>query len=71
MEVSGQLHTPATLALRKEPLIPMDRRLGGPQSRSGRGGEEKNSQLPPGIEPQNPDHPARSLVAIPTELSRL
>jgi len=27
----------------------LDRRLGGPQSRSGRGGEEKNSQLPPGI----------------------
>jgi hypothetical protein len=42
----------------------LDRRLGGPHSRSGRGGEEKNSQPPPGIEPQN-------LVAIPTELSRL
>jgi hypothetical protein len=28
-----------------------DRRLGGPQSRSGHGGEEKNSQPPPGIEP--------------------
>jgi hypothetical protein len=28
----------------------LDRRLGGPQSRSGRGGEEKNSQPPPGIE---------------------
>jgi hypothetical protein len=38
----------------------LDRRLGGPQSRSGRGGEEKNSQPPPGIEPQNPDRPARS-----------
>jgi hypothetical protein len=24
-------------------------RLGGPQSRSGLGGEEKNSQIPPGI----------------------
>jgi hypothetical protein len=32
----------------------------GPQSRSGRGGEEKNSQPPPGIEPYNPDSPARS-----------
>jgi hypothetical protein len=30
---------------------PLDRRLGGPQSRSGRGGEEKNSQPLPGIEP--------------------
>jgi hypothetical protein len=28
----------------------LDRRLGGPQRRSGRGGEEKNSQPPPGIE---------------------
>jgi hypothetical protein len=28
----------------------LDRRLGGPQSRSGRGGEEKNSQPLPGIE---------------------
>jgi hypothetical protein len=35
-------------------------RLGGPQSRSGRGGEEKNSQLPPEIKPYNPDRPARS-----------
>jgi hypothetical protein len=34
-------------------------------------GLEQNFQPPPGIEPQNPDHPARSLVAIPTELSRL
>jgi hypothetical protein len=35
----------------KSPWYPLDRRLGGPQGRSGRGGEEKNSQLPPGIEP--------------------
>jgi hypothetical protein len=35
----------------KSPRYPLDRRLGGPQSRSGRGGEDKNSQLPPGIEP--------------------
>jgi hypothetical protein len=38
----------------------LDKRLGGPQSHSGRGGEEKNSQPPPGIEPQNPDRPSRS-----------
>jgi hypothetical protein len=30
---------------------PLDRRLGGPQSRSGRGGEEKNSQHLLGHEP--------------------
>jgi hypothetical protein len=44
----------------KSPWYPLDRRLGGSQSRSGRGGEEKNSQPPPGIEPQNSDRPARS-----------
>jgi hypothetical protein len=32
---------------------------------------EKNFQPPPGIEPYNPDRPARNLVAIPTELSLL
>jgi hypothetical protein len=42
------------------PQYPSDRRLGGPQSWSGRGGEEKNSQPPPGIELPNPDRPARS-----------
>jgi hypothetical protein len=30
----------------KSPLYPLDRRLGGPQSRSGRGDEEKSSQAP-------------------------
>jgi hypothetical protein len=30
---------------------PLDRRLGGPKSRSWRGGEEKNSQPLPGLEP--------------------
>jgi hypothetical protein len=35
----------------KRPWYPLDRRLGGPQSRSGRGGEEKNSQPLPGLEP--------------------
>jgi hypothetical protein len=41
----------------KNPWYPLDMRLGGPQSRSGRGGEEKNSQPPPGIEPSNRDRP--------------
>jgi hypothetical protein len=35
----------------KSPWYPLDRRLGGSQGRSGRGGEEKNSQPLPGIEP--------------------
>jgi hypothetical protein len=51
MEVSSQLHAPAALLPGKEPLYPLDARLGGPQSRSGHGGEEKNSQPPPGIDP--------------------
>jgi hypothetical protein len=54
MEVNGQLHAPAALPPGKEPLYPLDRRLGGPQSHSGRGGEEKNSQPPPGIEHGSP-----------------
>jgi hypothetical protein len=35
------------------PCYLLDRRLSGPQNRSGRG-EEKNSQPPPGIEPLEP-----------------
>jgi hypothetical protein len=38
----------------KSPLYPLDRRLGGPQSRSGRGGEGKNSQP---CRESNTDHP--------------
>jgi hypothetical protein len=34
----------------KNTWYPLDRRLNGPQSRSGNGGE-KNSQTPPGLEP--------------------
>jgi hypothetical protein len=41
--------------------------LRGPQSRSGLGDEEKNSQPPPEIEIWNPERPARSLVAISSE----
>jgi hypothetical protein len=52
MEVSDQLHALAALSRGKaSPQYPLDRRLGGPQSRSGRGGEEKTSQPQPGIEP--------------------
>jgi hypothetical protein len=61
MEVSGQLHAPAALPPQeKGSWYPLDRRLGGPQSRSERGGEENNSQPPPGIELQNTERPARS-----------
>jgi hypothetical protein len=50
--MSGQLHALTTLPQGKNPWYPLDRRLSGPQSRSGRGGEEKNSLSPlPGLEP--------------------
>jgi hypothetical protein len=39
--VSGQLHALAALPPGKSPRYPLERRLGGPQSRSGRSGEEK------------------------------
>jgi hypothetical protein len=48
--MSGQLHAPAALPQVKIPRYQLDR-MGGPQIRSGRGGEEKNSQPPLGIEP--------------------
>jgi hypothetical protein len=34
----------------KSPFYPLTRRLGGPQNKSGRGGEERNSQPLPGVE---------------------
>jgi hypothetical protein len=46
MEVNGQLYPQE-----KSPWYPLDRRLGGPQSRSGRDGKEKNSQPLPRLEP--------------------
>jgi hypothetical protein len=42
--MNGQLHAPAALPPEKSPWYPLDRSLGGSQSRSGRGGEEKNSR---------------------------
>jgi hypothetical protein len=43
MEVSGQFHALAAVPPRKEPpRHPLDTRLGGLQSRSGRGGKERN-----------------------------
>jgi hypothetical protein len=42
MDVSAQLHVPATLPLGKNPQYPLDRRLGSPQNRFGRCEEEKN-----------------------------
>ena len=59
MEVSHHLHYPA--ALRRYPL---DRKLGGPQSWSGRFGGEYKSLVPTGI--RTPARPVRSLIAVPS-----
>jgi hypothetical protein len=63
MGVSGQLHFLTALL-----PVPLDRRLGGPQTRSGSCGVEKKILPLPGTEPQPSSlYP----VTIPTELSRL
>jgi hypothetical protein len=52
VEVRGQLHAPAVLPAAKEPRYPLDRRLGGPQRQSGRGGEERESNaITPIVQP--------------------
>jgi hypothetical protein len=52
----------------KNPWYPLDWRFGGPQSRSWRGGEEKNSQPIAGLEPPIIQPVAQRYT---TELSRL
>jgi hypothetical protein len=59
MEVSGRLHAQAALPPGKEPRYPLDRRLGGPQSRSGRRREETILDLI-GTELRHVGRPARS-----------
>jgi len=44
MEMSGQVHSPAALSPEKGHIYSLDGGWVGPQSRSGRCGEEKNSQ---------------------------
>jgi hypothetical protein len=68
MKVSGQLQAPAALSRGKRRRYPLDRRLGGPQSRYGRGGKERTYQHLPGIEPRSP---SRSLATVLTELTQL
>jgi hypothetical protein len=67
MEVNGHLHAPAALSPGKKHLVLADKRLGGIQSRSGRGSEEKNSQPLSGLEPPIIQHVAQRYT---TELSR-
>jgi hypothetical protein len=67
MEVNGQLHAADALHLGNNPWYPLNRRLHGPQSWSGRC-EEKNLLPLPEIEPW-PSSPCPD--TIPTGLSRL
>jgi hypothetical protein len=69
MEVSGQLHAQVALFQnKKSPSYPLDRTTGGHQSPFWRGGEEKNSQPLPGLEPPIIQPVAQRYTA---ELSRL
>jgi hypothetical protein len=43
METSGQLNAPAALSRGKSPSYLLDRRLGGPQSRSGRSANDSRT----------------------------
>jgi hypothetical protein len=70
MEVSGQLEAPAGLLLGKDSPAPMNRRLDGPQSRSGSYGDENLLPLL-GTEQRFLCCQALSLVTVPTTLSRL
>jgi len=49
MEVSGQIHAPTTLPQGKSHWYPLDM-MGGPQSQSGHGSEERNTQPLLGLE---------------------
>jgi len=51
MKENCQFHALSTLPQGKERWYPLVRRLGGPQSQFGHGGEEKNSLPLLGIEP--------------------
>jgi hypothetical protein len=52
----------------KSPCYPLDKRLGGAQNRCGHGGEEKNFQPLPGLEPPIIHTVAQNYT---TELTRL
>jgi hypothetical protein len=58
MELNSQLHAQTAFTQERAPRYPLDRRLGGPQSRSGRCREEN---IPCHPQESNPGRPARSL----------
>jgi hypothetical protein len=68
MDVSGQLHTPATFSQGKHPQYLLDRRLDGPQSQSGLLGGEKNltpaRNQTPAIHPVAHCYTSRAIPAL-------
>ena len=52
MEANGSLHASAAVPPEKEPRYPLNRRLGGPHSRTGFGEKDKNVLSLPSIEPR-------------------
>jgi hypothetical protein len=61
MEAIGQLHAQATLPPEKILRYPLDKRLGGSQSRYGRGDEEKKIPAPFGNRTPIIQHVAQSV----------
>jgi hypothetical protein len=68
MEVNAQPHKRPLYPQEKSSWYQLDRKLGGPQSRSGRSGEEKTSQCLSGFEPPIIQPVVQGYT---TELSRL
>jgi hypothetical protein len=65
MEVSGQLKAPGHFTSGdKNTRCPLNSGLGGPQSQSGKLGEEKITSTFVCTENQTPDRPARSLISV-------
>jgi hypothetical protein len=71
MEMSGQLHDPAALPPKKCPRLLLERRLCGPLRAGLNAVVKRKKSLHCACRELNPGRLARSLVTIPTELSRL
>jgi hypothetical protein len=69
MEMSDQLHSPATLSLGKEPPVPIVEETEWTPEPVWIQGQREKIPLP--SMNRTPSRPARSLVTILTELSRL
>jgi hypothetical protein len=71
MEIIVKLQEPAALPPGNNPVYQLYKRLDGPHSQSVRYEEEQNLSALPVFKPQFFVHTTRSLVATPTELSRI